>query len=158
MKIASEYLRKSDKEKEVAYEKALDIIIDVARSVWNESQYIVQTDYEKKLMNGKLFGTRFAVDVKGANARDVYHLVNDALLDRDTLSERFQKALENGDVMPLGDAVVVPHGAIINPSKSDFEQFAEPNLGITFNLVLPEDIPDDYDMKEKEEESEDAKD
>jgi len=152
---ASDFMRKTDAEKEYGYEKVSVLVKNIAAKLWDKKGFVIQTDYEKSLMNGKLFGTRFAVDISGVEAEEVYDLMNDNLLSRDTMSENFQKDLEAGKVFDLGDAVVVPHGAIVNPSKTDFKFETKPVLGITFNLVLPEDIPDDYDLKEEDEETED---
>lgn len=148
MQTASDYMRRTDEEKKSAYWYVTQLVASTAKKMWEQKKYVIQTDYEKSLMNGKLFGTRFAIDIKGKSAQDVYQTMNDNMLSRDELSKQFQKLLEDGKVFPLGDAVVVPHGAIVNPAKPDFDSESEPVLGITFNLVLPEDIPDDYEFEE----------
>jgi len=148
MTTVSDYLRSTDEEKKGAYQSAISIVAKVAKDLWESKQFVVQSDYEKQLMNGKLFGTRFSADVRGKEADVVYALMNDHLLSRDELSSQFQEMLEAGKVIDIGDAVVVPHGAIVNPAKTDFAVESKPVLGVTFNVVLPEDIPDDYEMDE----------
>lgn len=154
MTTVSEYLRNTDEEKKGAYQSAISVVAKVAKELWDNKQFVVQSDYEKELMNGKLFGTRFSADVRGKEAEDVYSLMNEHLLSRDELSRQFQELLESGSVIAIGDAVVVPHGAIVNPAKTDFAVESKPVLGLTFNMVLPEDIPDDYELEDKTNEGE----
>lgn len=151
---ASELLRADDTAKLPAYKQVVDETKDKLESLWEGRKFVINQEYEKKLLNGKLFGTRFSADVGGDYAKRMYNLMNNSLLNRDTMSEKVESAITDGEVFDLGDAVVVPHTVIVNPMKVDFNVETKPVVQLTFNLVLPEDIPEDYDMEEPTDDTE----
>ena len=146
-------MRTSEKDKDVKYTQVTSAIYGIASKIWDNSNFVINSEYEKKLLGDKLFGTRFSADYQDDLVDKLYECFNEFMLDRDELSKRFEEALKDKhNLIDLGDAIVVPHSVIINLSKSDFKTTTKPTLGITFNVVLPEDIPEDYDMEAVEEE------
>lgn len=151
---ASELLRADDNAKLHAYKQVVTETKDMLVSLWEGRKFVINQEYEKELLNGKLFGTRFSADVGGAYAERMYNLMNNSLLNRGTMSKKVESAITDGEVFDLGDAVVVPHTVIVNPMKVDFNVETKPIVQLTFNLVLPEDIPEDYDMEEPTDDTE----
>lgn len=147
---ASALLRGDEATQDVELNSAATLVDTIVRDLWDNSKFVINAEYKDKLLNGKLFGVRFSADVIGEEAEGIFTAMNLGLLNRDDLSKELEADLIAGDLIDLGDAQVVPHTVIVNPQR-DFLSTADAVVGITFNLVLPEDIPEDYDPEEEDE-------
>ena len=139
----SDYLRLKPEDQEEAYKGVVKTLVELAKRYWDDDAFYVDITYEKKLFKGmqgkEIFGTTFKVDSFDKVVQDAYQTTVEYNLDKQEISKRFDEELKNGNVIDLGDAIVVEGTVLVNIRRESFTADESPVASIYFNCILPED-------------------
>lgn len=150
----SDYLRlpkQDSEERKEQYSSVVSTVLDYIKKAWSDSLYDVNGLYEHERLGNKLYGTKFQVEFDDDNSQELYKQLVKFNLNRDNIKELVADKLASGEVIPLGDALVIKGLVIINPTKDNFYEDSRAHTSISFNLILPEDFKE---LEGKEEELE----
>lgn len=152
METASEYLRRTDKQNEAEYAGFNKELVGLVRNLISDGEVTINWDFSDQKLgdDGKSYGTLYRVDYNGEKSAELYKRMVTYHLNKDTITRNFENSLKNGEVIPLGDAIVADGSVKVNPNKQTYYIDEVPVISVFFNLLLPEQLEDEEDSAKDE--------
>lgn len=135
---------------EADYDKYLDVIVDITRSLYKNYKFLRQVPSEDDYHSGNYLVFKFFQGEFPEEYDFLFRLAVDKGLEDKEINKRFVERLEKGEIIPLGDVEIYPSGTGI----SSLLQANDVSISITFETkerVKLRDLEREEKAKEVEE-------